>query len=308
MTRRWLIDLPTRIHLWSAEFQIRHRSPSPNPARLRNLDVLRAYRKSRAFPRNDTGLPRTPYFVDAAGRHCAVGHLMRESGATDAVRRIAADTNLARIDDMNRAVLTDWTARSGLTQRELARIQPNYPNDSQWAVVLLLWSSLVMIPLALLSVVLHRVRADRTGVRSVLTVAGLGLCTVLTWFVWSLLSEAGEGPGLIATAGWGIVLVGPIFAAVVTAFLVRDGRIAAGLVTPASGVLTGGLMTLLATVYLILDVVVPNPSDFDPGVISMRPDHPIFWSPPAFIALALGLLTLAWSLPALHRTVADQRA
>lgn len=308
MTRRWLIDLPTRIHLWSAEFQIRHRSPSSDPARLRNLDVLRAYRKSRAFPRNDTGVRSTPYFVDAAGRHCAVGHLMRESGATAVVRQIAADTNLARIDDMNPAVLADWTARSGLTQRELARIQPNYPNDSQWAVVLLLWSSLVMIPLALLSVVLHRVRADRTGVRTGLTVVGVGLCTVLTYFVWSLLSEAGQGPGLIATAGWGVLLVGPIFAAVVTAFRVRDGRIAADLVAPAGGVLIGGLMTLLATVYLILDVVVPNPSDFDPDVISMSPDHPVFWAPPAIIALALGLLTVAWAQHALRRTLAEQRA
>ncbi|MET9270424.1 hypothetical protein [Kribbella sp. NPDC003557] len=30
MTRRWLIDLPTRIHLWSADLQIRHR-PSFHP-------------------------------------------------------------------------------------------------------------------------------------------------------------------------------------------------------------------------------------------------------------------------------------
>lgn len=308
MTRRWLIDLPTRIHLWSAEFQIRHRSPSSDPARLRNLDVLRAYRRSRAFPRNDTGLRRTPYFVDAAGRYCAVGHLMRESGATAAVRQIAADTNLARIDEMNPAVLADWTARSGLTERELARIQPNYPNDSQWAVVLLLWSSLVMIPLALLSFALHRVRTDRTVVRSGLAAVGLGVCTVLTYFVWTLPSEAGEGPGLIATAGWGIVLVGPIFAALVTAFLVRDGRIAADLVAPASGLLTGGVMTLLATVYLVLDVVVPNPSDLAPDVISMGPDHPIFWSPPAIVALALGLLTLAWAQHALRQTLAEQRA
>lgn len=306
--RRWLIDLPTRIHLWSAEFQIRHRSPSSNPARLRNLDVLRAYRKSRAFPRNDTGLRSTPYFVDADGRHCAVGQLMRASGATDAVRRIATATNLARIDEMDPAVLAGWTARSGLTKRELARIQPNYPNGSQGAVVLLLWSSLVMIPLALLSIALHRVRTDRTELRGGLTAATVGLCTVLTYFVWTGLSRAGDGAGLIETAAWVILLVGPILGAVVMAFLVRDGRIAADLVAPASGVLTGGLMTLLATVYLILDLVVPNPSDVEPGKISMSPDQPTFWAPPAIIALALGLLTLAWARHALRRTLADQRA
>jgi len=66
MTRRWLIDLPTRLHLWSAEVQLRHRSASrADPARLRNLDVLRDYRRSREFPRDDTGRRGTPYFVDA---------------------------------------------------------------------------------------------------------------------------------------------------------------------------------------------------------------------------------------------------
>lgn len=298
MTRRWLIDLPTRIHLWSAEFQIRHRSPLSDPARLRNLDVLRDYRTSRAFPRNDTGLPSTPYFVDTAGRHCAVGHLMRESGEHDAVRRIAAEANLARIDDMDPAVLADWTKRSGLTKRELARIQPQYPNGSQWAVDLLLWSALLMIPLALVSFVLGRIRLDRTALRRGLVVVAVGLCTVLTFlmsgeiFAWS-----GWGAGV--TGAWGVVQFAPIVGAVVIAVLVRQGRIPE--VAPVSGVLTGALMTVFAAVYLVLDVVVPNPSEPDGDVMSMGPDQPIFSAPPAVVALVLGLLTLAWALRARAR-------
>jgi len=194
MTRRWLIDLPTWIHLWSAEFQIRHRS-SADPERLRNVDLLREYRKSRALPRNDTGLRSTPYFVDTDGRHCAVGQLMREAGEHDAVRRIAATANLARIDDMDSADLA-WAGRSGLTKRELARIQPQYPNESQWAANLLLWSALLMVPLALLSFVLGRIRLDHTELRRVATVAAVGLCTVLTYLMWGTLA-GGPGPAVV---------------------------------------------------------------------------------------------------------------
>ncbi|MGZ0152092.1 hypothetical protein ACXJJ3_33880 [Kribbella sp. WER1] len=307
MTRRWLTDLPTRIHLWTAEAELRHR-PSAGPARRRNLDVLRAYRKSREYPRNDTGLRSTPYFVDAAGRHCAVGQLMRMSGDHDAVRRIAAGSNLARIGDMDPAVLADWTARSGLTKRELARIQPNYPNDSQWAVMLLLWSSLLMIPFAVLSVVLHRVRRDRTVVRRGLAGVVVGLCTVLTWFAWGLLSEVGDGGGRLQVLGWGLVLLGPIAVAVGMALLVRNERIPSDLVAPVSGLLAGGLMTLLAGVYLVLDLVVPDPSDPAPGVISMSPDQPVFWAPPGVVALILGLLTLVWARNALRQSILESRA
>lgn len=296
MTRRWLIDLPTRIHLWSAEFELRHRS-SAHPERLRNLGVLREYRRSRAFPRNDTGLRSTPYFVDSAGRHCAVGHLMRESGADHAVRRIAAEANLARIDDMDPAVLADWTERSGLTKRELARIQPNYPSGSQWAVDLLLWSALLMIPFALLSFVLGRLRLDRIILRRSLVVAVVGSGTVLTALTWREYSQMdGLGPGLIEDGAWCVALVGPIFAAVVIAFLARDGRIAFDGVGAVSGVLTGALMTLFAAAYLVVDIVVPDPTDLPGGPPDMGPDEPVLWALPAVVALVLGVLTLTWAV------------
>jgi hypothetical protein len=305
MTRRWLIDLPTRIHLWSAEFQIRHRSPSSDPARLRNLDVLRDYRKSRAFPRNDTDLPSTPYFVDADGRHCAVGHLMRESGEHDAVRRIAAESNLARIDDMDPALLTDWTERSGLTKRELARIQPGYPHEQQWLADQLLWSALLMVPLALLSFVLSRIHLDRVAVRRVVVVVALLLCTVFTKMAQNS-SGMATATTPIEMFVWFAELLCPIVGAVVIAAFARHGSMPPDGVAPVSGVLTGGLAIVFATAYLVLDVVVPNPSE-DSREAGL-PDHPSFSSTPAVVALVLGMLTLVWAVWRLRRSIADSRA
>lgn len=310
MTRRWLIDLPTRIQLWTAEQEIRHRTPSSaDPARLRNLDVLRDYRKSRAFPRNDTGLRSTPYFVDRDGRHCAVGHLMRMSGDEDAVRRIAAEANLARIDDMDHSWLADWTQRSGLTKRELARIQPTYPNESQSAVNLLLWSALVMIPYALLCFALARIDPYRTVVRRALVIAVLVLCTALSYL--ELLAST-SGPGFGPRTGEMVlrygVLLAPIAVAGAIAVLANDWRFPPGGAAPVSGVLTGGLMTVLAAAYLVLDLVVPNPSPPQYGVPSMGPDQPRFWALPAVVALGFGLLTLAWAVNALRRSRMESRA
>ncbi len=299
MTQRWLIDLPTRIHLWSAEFQIRHRS-SADPERLRNLDVLRDYRKSRAFPRNDTGLRSTPYFVDADGRHCAVGHLMRESGEHDAVHRIAATANLARIDDMDPADLA-WAGRSGLTQRELARIQPNYGSTSQSAFNLLLWTAVVLVPFALLSVLLGWIRLERGALRKGLVIATVALCTVLSYLAYMLVMESGIYQGdyvVLVSLAWFSVVVGPTVATVVMVQLVRRGQVRAEAVAPVTGVAAGGLMAVLMMVYLLagaveqLGYVAPD----DP----MTDDGTAFFFPGGFGALLIGVLTLAWAVRALR--------
>jgi hypothetical protein len=300
MTRRWPIDLPTRIHLWSAEFQIRHRS-SADPERLRNLDVLRDYRKSRAFPRNDTGLPSTPYFVDRDGRHCAVGHLMRESGEHNAVRRIAAEANLARIDDMDPAVLADWTERSGLTKRELARIQPGYPNESQAMVDLFLYTVQLLIPFALLSFVLERIKSHRTVLRRSLVLATLAVCTA--WTLLSMIargSDLGGEPTTIEMTIWYVVLLGPVLLAVALAILARRGQVRDGAVAPIAGVTTGALMTVLAVGYIVLDFTVPDETDTSVRGGAMSPAYPGFASLPAVVALVLGLLTLVWAVRALR--------
>jgi hypothetical protein len=298
--RRWLIDLPTRIHLWSAEFQLRHRSPSSDPARLRNLDVLRAYRKSRAFPRNDTTLVNTPYFVDRDGRHCAVGHLMRESGEHDAVRRIAAEANLARIDDMDPAVLADWTRRSGLTKRELARIQPGYPNESQPLVDVLLYTAQLMIPLALLAFVVGRISVHRMALRRGLTVVALAVCTAWTLFSWDARDSLAGPAGALELTIWAAAVLGPLAVPAVLLFLSRNGRIVDVSIPWVSGLIAGAVGSVLAAVYLVLDVVVPNPTETLPGSISMGPDQPVLSSPPAVVALLFGLLAVAWSLRTLR--------
>ncbi|TCC42538.1 hypothetical protein [Kribbella speibonae] len=311
MTQRWLIDLPTRIHLWSAEFQIRHRSSASDPARLRNLDVLRAYRKSRAFPRNDTGLRSTPYFVDADGRHCAVGHLMRESGEHAAVRRIATTANLARIDEMDPADLT-WADRSGLTKRELARIQPQYTSTAQAAVDLLLWTALMLVPFALLSGVLGRIGLRRTGLRQGLVGATVLLCTlwaVLGYMtVWMGGAHSGDGLTLI-WFGWAVVIAGPIMATVVMLRLVSRDRVREAAVAPITGVAVGVLMTIVTGAYLIAGAVdlagrEPEESVGDGGL--PLPDGGAVsgvdvYFPIGFGALLIGLLALAWSTRELRR-------
>ncbi|TCC17218.1 hypothetical protein [Kribbella sindirgiensis] len=299
MTRRWLIDLPSRIQLWTVEHELRRR-PSSDPERLRNLDVLRAYRKSRAFPRNDTTLANTPYFVDRDGRHCAVGHLMRMSGDEDAVRRIAAEANLARIDDMDPAVLADWMQRSGLTKRELARIQPGYPHESQPLVDVLLYTAQLMIPLALLSFVVGRISVHRMALRRGLVVAGLVVCAALTILAMSARNSLAGSPGALELTVWYAAVLGPLVVTAVLVFLARGGRIADESIPSISGLLAGAVGTVLAAVYLVLDVVVPNPTETPPGRLSMGPDQPSFSSPPAVVALLFGFLAVAWSVRALR--------
>ncbi|TCC09793.1 hypothetical protein [Kribbella soli] len=297
MTRRWLIDLPTRIHLWSAEFQIRHRS-SADPERLRNLDVLREYRKSRAFPRNDTALRSTPYFVDTDGRHCAVGHLMRESGEHAAVRRIAAEANLARIDDMDPADLV-WAGRSGLTKRELARIQPEYASTEQSAFNLLVWAALVLVPFALLSVALGRIRLERVALRARLAIAPVALCTVLSFLAYTLVDLSGvdkEDHLPLVVVAWIAAIVGPTVAAVVMVGLVRRERVRTEVVAPVTGVTAGGLMTILMVIYLLAGAV--DQFTYEPA--GLWDDGSRFFFPIGFGVLLIGLLALVWAVRALR--------
>lgn len=126
---RWMIDLPTRVHLWTAERELRLASP-PDPAmqsaRLHQLDVLRDYRRSRGFPRNTVSRRPAPVFIDDDGRRCAVAHLMIESGASEAAQHVAATTPYARIHELDPEPLDHWARPNGLARDELARIQPYY--------------------------------------------------------------------------------------------------------------------------------------------------------------------------------------
>ena len=305
--RRWLIDLPTRIHLWSAELQIRHRTPSDADAdalqaRRDNLDVLRDYRKSRQYPRNDTELPSTPYFVDTDGRHCAVAHLMRASGHHDEVRRIAATANLARIDAMDPVVLVPWARRSGLSKRELARIQPTYAHPDQSVLGLLLWAALILIPFAVLSFALGRIRPDRAVVKTVLVVATVLFCTVLSVGSYAVFTGGpGSGPSTIEVLAWYVVVLGPIVASVTLAILARREVIPAESIPPISGVAIGGLMAVLAAAYLVVGAILVEPDE--PIILdeSGMPPPSLYGDltvshPVGFAVVLIGLLCLAFNL------------
>jgi hypothetical protein len=186
--RRWLLDLPTRVHLWTAERELRAATTATAPAsRHRQLDLLREYRRGREFPRHHHRRP-VPCFVDDAGRHCAVAHLMARAGEHHAVGRIVAADNFARLRDMDLAPLRDWQRRSGLSVAELARIQPTYGFEPDAQAASFAVYQLALSPFALVSIVLNLLRLTRGWLRSSARVAGivagallLGCVAVIAW-------------------------------------------------------------------------------------------------------------------------------
>jgi hypothetical protein len=99
-------------------------------ARQENLRRLHEYAMAGNFPRNTTDQQLTPVFVDENNVPCAVGHLMRESGAGDLVERIRELNNLINLSDEFWGPLygdvRSWVSSSGLTLQECALIQPSY--------------------------------------------------------------------------------------------------------------------------------------------------------------------------------------
>ncbi|MEM7165608.1 MAG: hypothetical protein AAF581_09090, partial [Planctomycetota bacterium] len=90
------------------------------------IERLRDYTDAGSFPQN-TYLPGLrPVFVDATDRFCAVGDLMRHSGAEALARRIAGRQNFAFVGDITVPGIALWIERTGLTAAECARIQPTY--------------------------------------------------------------------------------------------------------------------------------------------------------------------------------------
>ena len=128
-------DLRIRTHLKYVLRELRAApapaaSPDLREARALNLARLERYIAIGEFPRNPAGTHgRKPNFLDASGRICAVGYLVREDLGRRAVETINARYQFARIFDMGSEALASWQATSGLTLRELAMIQPEYCDD-----------------------------------------------------------------------------------------------------------------------------------------------------------------------------------
>ncbi|MGB8224723.1 MAG: Kazal-type serine protease inhibitor domain-containing protein [Polyangiales bacterium] len=120
-----------RTHLSSVEAYLRrqdssHLTPSQREARAENIEHLHQYWTTGVFPRNTLRDYPTPIFIDAAGRACAVGYLMIQSGWEAEADAVAERENLAYVNDIQSPEVRQWIAQSGLTLQEAAWIQPSY--------------------------------------------------------------------------------------------------------------------------------------------------------------------------------------
>lgn len=133
---RWDPRLPAVLsiqrHLEEVETRLRAYPPAgldagQSAARAARLEDLRAYRLRGDFPQNLDFPDRVlPYFIDARGVACAVGHLMLLSGGGDLAKEVARTRNHAYIPELDDPRLAEWARRNGLTLEECARIQPSY--------------------------------------------------------------------------------------------------------------------------------------------------------------------------------------
>ncbi len=94
--------------------------------RNEGLDILKAYWQNGIFPINTKHSYTVPYFIDDFNTACAVGHIMRESGAVEIVNMVKALDNYAYIEDMKFPELGEWAKEYGFTVEELKWIQPAY--------------------------------------------------------------------------------------------------------------------------------------------------------------------------------------
>lgn len=135
--RQRLDDFRVREHLRRTERALRREEPdgldqAARERRERDLDRLRAYWQRGDSPRNPTD-GRTPYFVGADGTDCAVGSMVRGSGASDLTDRLAASAPTVRVEGLDdpepgspEAALAAWVEESAFTREEVERIQPAY--------------------------------------------------------------------------------------------------------------------------------------------------------------------------------------
>lgn len=96
-------------------------------ARHRALDVLHEYWQAGEFPKNrDFPDRRLPYFIDAEGVACAVGHLMIETDGEQLAREIATYENHDFVAQIDHPGVAGWLERNGFEAWEAAWIQPSY--------------------------------------------------------------------------------------------------------------------------------------------------------------------------------------
>lgn len=91
--------------------------------RAANLARFRAYQRGGVFPSNTYSDAKLNVWRDESGHFCAAATIIRMSGMTELVDRVAEQTNFIRLADVKQGPLMDWILTSGFTQDEIAAIQ-----------------------------------------------------------------------------------------------------------------------------------------------------------------------------------------
>lgn len=125
--------LRVRLHLTTALDRLRARDVTHLPVATRErranaVASLARYTARGVFPirTDDTYSGRRPRFIDARGVHCAVGHLIADSGAPELARAINSTHEYSYVHDIATPELLAWATMTGFTVEELAMIQPSY--------------------------------------------------------------------------------------------------------------------------------------------------------------------------------------
>ncbi|MFK7755860.1 MAG: hypothetical protein AB8B53_02885 [Flavobacteriales bacterium] len=105
-----------------------HLSSDQRIKRQQCLSILNAYWNQGVFPINLYHPERTPYFIDHLGTHCAVGHLIAQSGHGQLADLIHKENNYGYLYDLaeHYSDIQIWAETHGFTLQELAWIQPGY--------------------------------------------------------------------------------------------------------------------------------------------------------------------------------------
>jgi hypothetical protein len=91
--------------------------------RSANLARFRAYQRKGVFPSNTYTADKLNVWRDVNGHFCAAATIIRMSGQTALVDRVAEQNNFIRLADVKQGPLMDWILTSGFTQDEIAAIQ-----------------------------------------------------------------------------------------------------------------------------------------------------------------------------------------
>ncbi len=122
-----------RVHLEYVEARLRvadagDLGEARRVARGRALDALMRYREAGEFPRRtaDPYPGRRPRFIDDRGVHCAVGAMIAGTGHAALAEAINDAHQYDAIADIDTPGLRRWVDAHGLTEAELAMVQPKY--------------------------------------------------------------------------------------------------------------------------------------------------------------------------------------